>query len=124
MDVISNKEEMIFKNERDGKVLYSIGLSRRNQNGDYENGYMSVRFRKAVNLTDARTKIKIKSAWLDFYKVDKKTLPYIFISDFEIINEQQKAKEEDKSTYDEQGKLEWDSASKTPIDDDDLPFYG
>lgn len=124
MDVISNKEEMIFKNERDGKVLYSIGLSRRNQNGDYENGYMSVRFRKEVNLTDARTKIKIKSAWLDFYKVDKKTLPYIFISDFEIINEQQKAKEEDKSTYDEQGKLEWDSASKTPIDDDDLPFYG
>lgn len=85
MDVISNREEMIFKSEHDDKVNYSIGLSRKLQDGTYENGYMPVRFKKDVTVEN-KTKIKIKSAWIDFYKLENKTNPYIFINEFEIIN--------------------------------------
>lgn len=85
MDVISTREEMIFKSEKDGKTTYTIGLSKKLQDGSYENGYMLVNFKKDVTLENM-TKIKIKSAWIDFYKQEKKTNPYIFINDFEIIN--------------------------------------
>lgn len=84
MDVISNKEEMIFKSDNNDKTIYSIGLSKKNQDGSYENGYMVVRFKKDVTLEN-KTKIKIKNAWLDFYKVENKTNPYIFINEFEVV---------------------------------------
>jgi hypothetical protein len=62
MEVIDNKEQMIFRNERDGKVSYSIGLSKKKEDGTYERGYMPVRFRKDTEQKD-KTKIKIKEAW-------------------------------------------------------------
>ena len=39
MDIIDNKEKMIFKNEKDGKVSYLIGLSKKKEDGTFENGY-------------------------------------------------------------------------------------
>ena len=86
MEVISNREEMIFKNENNGNVYYSIGLSKKNQDGSYENGYMNVRFKKDVEL-DNQTKIKINKAWIDFYVKEKRTYPYIFISEFEKVED-------------------------------------
>ena len=112
MEIISNREEMIFKNEKDGKISYSIGLSRKKEDGTYENGYIPVRFRKDVEL-DNQTKIKIKNAWLDFFKIEKRTLLYIFINDFEKVN-----KEEVKE---EQSVDNWGSAKE--IEPDELPFY-
>ena len=85
MEVISNRDEMIFKSVYDDKVSYSIGLSRKNQDGTFENGYMPVRFKKDVTV-DNKTKIKIKNAWIDFYKVDNKTNTYLFINEFEKID--------------------------------------
>lgn len=85
MEVISNRDEMIFKTVKDDKTFYSIGLSRKLQDGSYENGYMPVRFKKDVNVEN-KTKIKIKNAWIDFYKVENITNTYIFINDFEIVN--------------------------------------
>lgn len=115
MDVISNKDEMIFKSERNGKVLYSIGLSKRNQDGTYDKGYMSVRFKKDVSLSD-KTKIHIKQAWLDFYKIEKKTLPYIFINEFDVITQTPQVQDEKHD--------EWGSAKDIHLTQDDLPFYG
>lgn len=85
MEIISNRDEMIFKSVHDDKISYSIGLSRKNQDGSWDNGYMPVRFKKDVNIEN-KTKIKIKTAWLDFYKVDNKTTVYLFISEFETVN--------------------------------------
>lgn len=86
MEVISNREEMIFRSERDGKVSYAIGLSKKKDDGTYEKGFVAVRFRKDIELKD-RTKIKIKEAWLDFYKIDKRTMPYIFINKFDMADD-------------------------------------
>ena len=112
MEIISNRYETIYKNEFDGKVSYAIGLSKKKEDGTYENGYMPVRFKKDVSL-DNKTKIKIKQAWIDFYKIEKKTFVYLFINDFE--KEQQEKQEQSKDI--------WNSGKNIEIDDDELPFY-
>lgn len=78
---------MIFKNEYQGNVFYSLGLSKKNQDGSYTNGYMSCQFKKGVTIED-KTKINIKKAWLSFYLKDKETKPYIFIAEYELENAQ------------------------------------
>ena len=87
MNIECEKEKMIFRNEKDGKVFYSIGLSKKNQDGKYTSGYMPCRFPKDANIEN-KTKIKILNAWLDFWLDDKKiTHPYIFINKYEILSD-------------------------------------
>ena len=87
MNIECEKEKMIFRNEKDGKVFYSIGLSKKNQDGKYTSGYMPCRFPKEANIPN-KTKIKILNAWLDFWVDDKKiTHPYIFINKYEILSD-------------------------------------
>lgn len=84
---IENKYAVtIFRNEYEGKALYNVGLSKKDKDGNYVNGSISCRFKKDVSLED-KTKIYIKNAWLDFYKKDKVTVPYIFINEFEKVEE-------------------------------------
>jgi len=110
MNVIDDKVKLIYKNTVNNKVSYSIGLSKKKEDGSYENGYMPCRFKKDVEL-DNKAKIKIKNAWLDFYKVDKKTFVYLFINEFEKVEEQQKSVDN------------FSSAKEVTIEPDDLPFY-
>ena len=87
MNIIDDKEKTIFRNEYEGKVSYSMGLSKKKEDGSFENGYIPVRFRKDTELKD-KTKIKIKEGWLDFYKAaDKRTVPFIFINKFEMASD-------------------------------------
>lgn len=87
MNIDCEKEKMIFRNEKDGKVYYSIGLSKKNQDGTYTSGYITCRFPKNANIEN-KTKIKILNAWLDFWVDDKKiTHPYIFINKYEILSD-------------------------------------
>lgn len=111
MNIISDKKEMIFKRKYNGKNYYSIGISHKNQDGSYSNGYISCRFPKNNQLENDKTLINIKNAWLDFYLKDKATIPYIFINDYEIIDIEQEKKENIKVIY-----------AKDMISDEDLPF--
>ena len=87
MNIECEKEKMIFRNENNGKVFYSIGLSKKNQDGKYTSGYITCRFPKNANIEN-KTKIKILNAWLDFWVDDKKiTHPYIFINKYEILSD-------------------------------------
>lgn len=128
MELVSNKEEMIFRNEYNGKVSYSLGLSKKKQDGSYEKGYINVGFKKGTELQN-QTKIKIKQAWLDFYKKDKITVPIIFINDFEIVNEIQKQATNGAYTNSADvpvqllnAKTESDFGGQIRIEDADLPF--
>ena len=69
-------EVMIFKNE---KGTYKIGMSKKDRNNQYFNGYMLCRFKKGVELEN-KTKIKIKNAFLTFFLNEKETVPYIMIT--------------------------------------------
>lgn len=64
---------------------YSITLSKKNADGNWENGYISAQFKKDVVLNSG-TKINVKNGWLTFYKnKDNKYVPYVFINDFEVL---------------------------------------
>ena len=86
MNISNEYPVTIFKNVNDYGTFYKVGLSKKDVNGNYINGYKDIRFKKGVELED-KTKIYIKKAWLDFYIKDKKTIDYIFCSEFELIEE-------------------------------------
>ena len=117
MEVISNREEMIFRSERDVKVSYAIGLSKKKEDGTYEKGFMPVKFKKGIELKD-RTKITIKEAWMDFFKIDKKTIPYIFINKFDMASDFEAIKQVSELPPREKTRLEQDT-----VEDNNLPFY-
>ena len=117
MEVVSNREEMIFRKEFEGKVSYSIGLSRKLPDGTYEKGFMPVKFKKGIELKD-RTKITIKEAWMDFFKIDKKTIPYIFINKFDMASDFEAIKQVSDREIKPNDKTNFESS-----EDDNPPFY-
>jgi len=122
MNIESDKPKTIFKYKtKDGKEFYSIGLSKKKQDGSYENGFISCRFKKDVQLEN-KTKIQIKSAWIDFYVKDRITNPYIFINEFEIVEQEEKA--EPKEEVNEFSTLHAATENQDTIqlEDSDLPF--
>lgn len=124
MEIVSDREEMIFRKDYNGKPFYSIGLSKKTKNGTYENGYMSVYFKSDVTLRN-KTKIMIKSAWLSFNLKENKTYPYIFINDFTITDEgemQETRNNEVNPFAAMKEKVESDIGKQIKIDDNDLPF--
>lgn len=123
MKVISDREEIIFRRDFENRVSYSVGLSKKKEDGTFENGYIPVRFRKDTELKN-QTKIKIEEAWIDFFKVEKKTIPYIFINKFSLPNDFEAIKQvQDKNfpprekTYLEQQQMEYRE------DEGEYPFY-
>lgn len=118
MKIVSDKKEMIFKNTYQDRDYYSIGISKKKLDGSYEKGYINCQFPKNTKLGN-QTLIIIKNAWLDFYIKDKKTIPYIFINEFEIVDNEnkQEIKEELKEIdpYEEMGK-------QIELTESDLPF--
>lgn len=122
MQIISDKEEMIFRNERNGKAIFSIGLSKKNKDGEYVNGYMEAHFRNGVDLQN-QTKIKIKEAWLGFNQKEKKTYTYIFINDFDIVENTPKNEEQNPfEQFGESIKTESEIGEQIQIEDSDLLF--
>lgn len=115
MEVISNSEEIIFRKDFNDKPIYSMGLSKKRKDGSYDKGYIGVNFKKGVDIQN-RTKIKIKEAWLSFYLKDKKTIPTIFINDYEIVATPNTEKISENSVKTES------SFEQVEITDEDLPF--
>ena len=82
----SNIPVMVFKNVNNDKTYYKIGLSKKNMEGNYINGYVTAVFNKDVEIHN-KAKIILKNAILDFYIKEKNTIPFIRVFDFEIYNE-------------------------------------
>lgn len=110
---------MVFRREYEGRAYYNLGLSKKDQDGKYVNGYIDCRFRKGVELED-KTKIQIKSGWLDFYKAkDNGTRVYVFVNEFEIVSSEAKLPESKIVETDEVDPFK-DFGEE--IQDSDLPF--
>lgn len=118
MHIDEDRTRMIFKYTKDDNAYYKIGLSRKDKDGNYINGYMNCKFPKDANIED-KTKIKIHDAWIDFYIKDKITYTYLFINKYEIVDD---AKSEVKDIP-TNAKTEYDDLdSGIQLEDDDLPF--
>ena len=84
---------MVFAREHNERTFYSIGISKKDINKEWVNGYMVASFRIGVTIPN-KTKIEIKKAWLDFYSnKDKQTVIGICISEFEYQEKPQEAPE-------------------------------
>lgn len=116
MEIISDKEEIIFRKEFDGKPRYTLGLSKKDKDNNIVRGYITVRFKNGVELEN-KTRIKIKKAYFEFNLYENKTYPYIFINDFEVATE----KKEEENPF-EQMKAKVMNDMGIEIKDEDLPF--
>ena len=117
MNIIDENRKRIYRKDNEYGTFYSMGISKKQQDGTYLNGYIPVRFKKDVSLED-KSDIKIKNAWLDFYKSkNNETIVYIFINEFEIVSIDSKvvANKEMESE-------EIFNPNEIVITDDDLPF--
>ena len=127
MNIQDNKPRMIFVKEYDGRKYYKVSISKKLANGEYENGYIDIQFKQGVEFEN-KTKIYLKNAFLTFYKSkDKATIPYIFVMDYEIAEEQDKhnketdvAKQETKDDFADFGREV--AMNEIEIKDEDLPF--
>ena len=76
---------MVFRNEFDSGISYSTTISHKNIDGEYENAFINLRFKKNVDVEN-KQQIIIKDAWLDYYQnKDGKTVFYIFVNDFDKV---------------------------------------
>ena len=73
----------IFRNDYNGKTFYAATISKKLQDGEYENTTINIQFPKSVDLENG-TKIDITKAWLTFYLKEKKPVFYIMCTEFEI----------------------------------------
>lgn len=134
MNIVSDQSYMIFRNDFNGYSYYKIGISKKSQTGEWINGYIRCQFKKDVSLEN-RTKIYIRKAWLSFYTKDKETIPYIFINEFETIDETiEKSKYQTGSQTCTQSQMSSQPEPKTEedpfkdfgeeivLDENDLPF--
>lgn len=82
----------VFKNEKDGKIRYSIGLNKKNQDGSYENGYIMAQFKKSLNADEDlhnKDKIVLNNAILDFWVDENKNTNYkIFVFEYTKIGQE------------------------------------
>ena len=117
MDVIEKYPVKIFKKDFNGKTYYKIGLSKKDKDGNYINGYVDAVFRKDVDVDDSK-KIYIKNAWLDFYKTkDNKTVVNVFINKFDYVGD---VIEETKTDpFNKSGSV---SQDEIILEEEDYPF--
>lgn len=113
MQIIQQYPVKVFKNTYQDKTYYKIGLSRKDQNGNYINGAIDARFRNDIKDIDDSKNIYIQEGWLDFYVKDKITHLYLFINKFDYVSDVVKESKNEIDPFAEFG---------TELTDDDLPF--
>lgn len=137
MEVTSDRAETIYRHDKEDRTIYTMKLVKKNMDGEYENGYILTKFRNGVELDD-KSKIKIKDAWLDFYKKDDKTNISLFVNDFDLEDnntlQKQEANMQENASYKKQdasmseenpfANVNSKNGIKQPIQytDEDLPF--
>lgn len=111
-------EAMIFRKDFDDRAVYSTTLSKKKQDGTYENDFIGIEFNKGVSLAN-KTKIDIKNAWLTFYKnKDGLSVKFIKCSEFEQLSGIPSGFEQ----IDEKQSPQIPSGFQALEDDDDIPF--
>ena len=126
MNIITEQSYTVFRNDYNQYTFYKLGISKRDATGKWINGYIRCKFKKDV-VVENKTRIYLKKAWLSFDLKEKETMPFIFISEFETIDEtiENSKKSAEKSAEEPQRTAEdpfKDFGEEITLSDDDLPF--
>ena len=86
MNITSEQAYTVFRNDYNQYTFYKLGISKRDATGKWINGYIRCKFKKNV-VVENKTRIYLKKAWLSFDLKEKETIPFVFVSEFETVNE-------------------------------------
>lgn len=107
MNIQDDKQFTIYEKEINGTKFYRLQMSKKVQDGSYQNGYIDVKFAKCEPPKN-RDRIYLKRAWISFYlSKDKHTIPYVVCMEYEtaeqVIRDSKKdiAKQEVKNDSDD-----------------------
>ena len=80
-------QAMVFAKELNGRTIYSVSISRKNQNDEWENASILINFADKPEIPN-KTTVDIKNAWLTFYFKKDSKIPvfYLFCNDYEILD--------------------------------------
>ena len=126
MNIESKQPYTVFRNDYNQYTFYKLGVSKKDAAGKWINGYIRCKFKKDVVLEN-KTRIYLKKAWLSFDLKEKETIPFIFIAEFETIDEtiENSKKNAEKSAEEPQRTAEdpfKDFGEEIVINPEDLPF--
>lgn len=116
------KPYMVFCKEINDYKFYRIGLSKKDKEGKYINGYVDVRFKGGADIPN-KTQIYIKDWFLSFnLDKDGKTILYLQIMDYELVSDVIDKEHKDIKKNDTKEDLFVEFAKEHEDDDLVLPF--
>jgi hypothetical protein len=122
MNITSNRPYTIYVKEYGDKTFYRVGLSKKLQDGSYQNGYMDIRFKGKVNIKD-KDKIYLTNAFLSFYlSKDNHTIPYIQVMEYKTVADVIEETHIDIKKEDTEEDLFAEFGEEHKDDDLELPF--
>ena len=87
MNIQDDKQFTIYEKEINGVKYYRLQMSKKMQDGSYQNGYIDVKFAKCEPPKN-RDRIYLKRAWISFYlSKDKHTVPYVVCMEYETAEQ-------------------------------------
>lgn len=87
MNIQDDKQYTIYEKEINGTKFYRLQMSKKVQDGSYQNGYIDVKFAKCEPPKN-RDRIYLKRAWISFYlSKDKRTIPYVVCMEYETAEQ-------------------------------------
>lgn len=87
MNIQDDKQFTIYEKEINGAKYYRLQMSKKVQDGSYQNGYIDVKFAKCEPPKN-RDRIYLKRAWISFYlSKDKHTIPYVVCTEYETTEQ-------------------------------------
>ena len=87
MNIQDDKQYTIYEKEINGVKYYRLQMSKKMQDGSYQNGYIDVKFAKCEPPKN-RDRIYLKRAWISFYlSKDKHTIPYVVCMEYDLFKE-------------------------------------
>ena len=87
MNIQDDKQYKIYEKELNGVKYYRLQLSKKMQDGSYQNGYIDVKFAKCEPPKN-KDRIYLKRAWISFYlSKDKHTIPYVVCMEYETAEQ-------------------------------------
>ena len=76
MNIEKGTRKTIYRKDFENRTAYTTKISKKNMDGNYENGYIMVQFTNNAELEN-KTTINIKKGWLSFYKTSGSFLPVL-----------------------------------------------
>ena len=87
MNIQDDKQFTIYEKEINGVKYYRLQMSKKVQDGSYQNGYIDVKFAKCEPPKN-KDRIYLKKAWISFYlSKDKHTIPYVVCTEYETTEQ-------------------------------------